>query len=462
MNIFRRSLANMLKRSGDWIGGIGTSSGINAGSASGRWLSGSYLSAPVAQTHAAAGIVSRRSAGAVGNIPLAASLTDTQVNSCIPDMPSVRSGHPNESIASALQVGFQAFALTELVRNMERSRFGSGEGLAIMRTDRNRQLRLQQLPPEQLDRTMNVELPDGGKIIAGVETDASDQVTAYWIFPDAPDLAFAMIGPSVRVPADDVIHVFEQKFPGQRRGISELTPVLTRLHELEKLQDALLARAGTAALFGGFITDASGTAFDDASRPPDSELSLEPGAMRKLPPGADVKFPNMPDMADAPALLRHMQRDICAGVGIPFELACGDLSTVNYSSAKLGLESFRRKIKALRASLLVPKMFEPIYRRWVLLEILSGRLHAPDFFRDPEPYFRVSFLFPEWAALDPLKDVQADVLALSAGLRSRAEIIAARGRDIQDVDREIAADTFRPIATPQIGSLTQEPQHAAA
>lgn len=456
----RRSIGDLLKRSGDWIGGIGTSAGYNAASGSGRWLSGgSYLSAPVAQTHAAAGIVSRRSAGAFGNVPLAASLTETQVDSCIPDTPSVRSGHPNPNIAAALQLGFQAAAPLEFFRNMERSRFGSGEGLAIMRTDRGGRLRVQHLPAEQLDRTVNRDLPDGGRIIAGVETSASDEVVRYHVLPDAPDLAFSTIGPAQPVPADDVIHVYDRKFPGLRRGISELAPVLPRLHELEKFQDALMARANTAALFGAFVTDASGGAFGDATRPPDSELSLEPGAMRILPPGASVVFPNMPDNADAPALLRYMQRDICAGVGIPYELATGDLSATNYSSAKLGLESYKRRIKALRASLLVPRMFEPIYRRWVLLEILSGRLHAPDFLRDPAPYVAVSFLFPEWAALDPLKDTQADVLALASGLRSRAEIIAARGRDIQDVDREIASDTFRP-ATP-LTALTQQ-DHANA
>ena len=453
----RRRIASTLKRASDWIGGA---AGYNAASGSGRWQPGGQLPSPVAQTHAASIVVSRRSSFAVSNIPLAASLTDTQVNSCIPDMPSVRSGHPNSSIAAALQSGFQAFAPTELVRNMERSRFSTGEALAVLRIDRRSRLRCQQLSPEQLDRTVNRDLPDGGRIVGGVETDATDEITAYHILPDAPDLAFSTIGPAQRVAADDVIHIFETKFPGQRRGISELTPVLTRLHELEKFQDALLARANTAALFGGFVTDASGTAFGDATRPPDSQLSLEPGVMRILPPGASVVFPNMPDNADAPAVLRYMQRDICAGVGIPFELACGDLSTVNYSSAKLGLEAYKRRIKALRAALLVPRMFEAIYRRWVLIEILSGRLHAPDFAHDPEPYFAVSFLFPEWAALDPLKDTQADVMALQAGLRSRAEIIAARGRDIQDVDAEIARDTFRP-AIP-VAALTQGNEDATA
>lgn len=421
------------------------------------------LPAPARQTDAASPIVSRRSHFAAASIPLASSLTETDVDSVIPDMPSVRSGHPDEAMANALQDGFAAWATqhTAFVRNMEKTRFKAGEGLAMLRTDRPGQLRPQELSPEQLDRTVNRELGDGGRIVQGVETDATDEIVAYHILPDAPDLAFSMIGPARRVPAEDVIHLFVQNVPGQRRGISELSPVLTRLHELEKLQDALLARANTAALFGGFITDVSGGGFADATAtPPNASLSLEPGVMRRLDPGQSITFPNMPDNADAPSLLRHMQRDICAGVGIPYELATGDLSSTNYSSAKLGLEAYKRRVKALRASLLVPKMFEPIYRRWVVLEILSGRLSAPGFDSDPEPFFKVSFLFPEWAALDPLKDTQADVLALQAGLRSRAEIIAARGRDIADVDAELSADTFRP-ATP-LAAPTQEQSNAAA
>lgn len=440
-----RRIGNLLRRSGDWIGGIGTSSGYNAGSGSGRWSGGSSLPAPASQTQAASGLVSRRSAFAVANIPLAASLLDTQINAVLPDMPSVRSGHPSEAIRLALEQAFGQWSppMTALVRGVERSRFLTGDGIVILRTDPGARLRLQLLPPDQLDRTVNRTLPNGGQIIAGVETDSRDLVVAFWVLPDAPDQAFAMIGPAQRIAADDVLHIYEKKFPGQRRGISEFAPVLPRLHELEKLQDSLLARAGTAALFGGFVTDPSGMAFGDATPPPASELGgLEPGALRILPIGTDIKFPAMPDMADAPALLQHMQRDICCGCGVPFELATGNLSTVNYSSAKVGMEAYKRRCKALRASILIPHLFLPIWRRWVMLEVLSGRLHAPDFDSNPEPYFAVSFLFSDWAALDPLKDVQADIAALQAGLRSRAEIIAARGRDIADVDAEISADSF--------------------
>jgi hypothetical protein len=41
------------------------------------------------------------------------------------------------------------------------------------------------------------------------------------------------------------------------------------------------------------------------------------------------------------------------------------------------------------------------------------------------------------------------VTLLNAGIRSRAEIVAARGRDFDEVNGELQADTFRPVAPPR-------------
>lgn len=404
------------------------------------------MAAPAAQTHAAAHMAGSRANFAVGSTPMAASLADVYVDAIFPDAPSVKLTNNSRDVEQSF--GLWLASNTAALRTLVRSQFVNGEGLARMRADRQGNLRLQVLNNEQLDRSISRELGSGGRIVAGVELDALDNVVAYWILPDALDQSFAMVGPAHRIHADDVLHFFEPKVAGQRRGISALTPVLTRIHELEKLQDALLARANTAALFGGFITDLSGTAFGDAAAaPPTADLSLEPGALRILPAGTDIRFPAMPDNADAPGLLKAMQRDICSGVGIPYALATGDLSDSNYSSSKLGLEAFKRRIKALRASLLIPLVIEPLYRRWALLRLLTGQPASTD---------NATFLFPEWASIEPLKEAQADVVLLNAGLRSRAEIISARGRDIQDVDAEIAADTFVSKAHPSPTSQENE------
>lgn len=436
----------LLKR----LAGLFKRSAYNAASGSPRWGK-QTMAAPVAQTHAAAHLTGTRAAFAVGNIPLAASLADVYRDALYPDTPTIQLATRSREVERAAALFFASISAS--VRTLILSQFRTGEGLARMRATRGGALRIDVLNNEQLDRSVNRELENGGRIVQGVEEDAHGEVVAYWILPDAPDQLSIMIVPARRIPADDIIFLFDQKFPGQRRGISELAPVMPRLHEYEKLFDAMAARANTAALFGGFVTDASSTGFTDAeARAPEADLTMEPGALRVLPVGTDIKFPTMPDGGDAISLLKAMARDICAGVGIPYVLATGDLSDTNYSSGKLGIESFKRRIKAQRASLLVPLVLEPIFKRWALLRLLSGNLQA-DSFND------VSFLFPEFASIEPKREAEADLILLNAGLRSRKEIIAARGRDIEDVDSEITADTFVPKVAPK-ADQTQENENA--
>lgn len=441
MNIFKRAYTSFRN-----VLALNKRSGYAAASGSPRWPAWANMPAPASQTLAAAHLTGTRAAFAIANIPLAANITSVWVDSVIPDQPSVQIVPRNRTVEQAFQV-WLAKNLAAL-RLMEGCFFRSGEALAIMRVDRRGDLYLVALNPEQLDRSVSRDLDGGGRILNGVELDANDEVVAYWILPDAPDLAYATIAPARRILAEDVIHYYEKKFPGQARGISALAPVLPRLNDYERLQDALLARAKTAALFGGFISDASGSGMSDATaRAPEADLTMEPGALRVLPIGTDIKFPAMPDAGEAISLLKAMARDICSGVGVPYTLATGDLSDTNYSSGKLGLESFRRRITAHRAALLIPLVLEPLYRRWSLLRILNGKRAARA--------ESLSFLFPTWASLEPKREAEADVILLNAGLRSRAEIVAGRGRDLADLDAEIAADTFVPKVAPKADQTSE-------
>ncbi len=374
--------------------------GIEAASGSPRHGS-NMLPAAASQTHAAANIAAARARSYAINSPIGSSIILNFVDALLPEGPAVQFKTGNDVPAE----NFFYKILPEM-RLLVRSQFVNGEGVARLRTDRNAQLKLQVLNPEQLDRSINRDLANGGRIIAGVEMDAHDEIVAYWILPDAPDQAFATIAPAQRFLKDDIIHVFEKKFPGQFRGISELTPVITRVAEAHKLSDNRLARAGTAALWGAFISDASGTAFGDAiARPLEADISLEPGAMRILPVGTQITFPNMPDDGNAGELMKAMLHEICAGVGMPYTLITGDLQETSYSSGKLGMESFKRRVKAIRASMLVPQVFEPLHRRFSLLRALNGL---------PASFDEASYLLPDFASLEPKKEAEADVILLNA------------------------------------------------
>jgi capsid protein len=101
---------------------------------------------------------------------------------------------------------------------------------------------------------------------------------------------------------------------------------------------------------------------------------------------------------------------------------------------------------AIRSSILVARFLQLVLERWVTLEILSGRLYAPGFENHPEQFFSNSFLWPQPVSIDPLKDAEADVVAIDSGIVSRQQVIAARGRDPAEVQAEIDADKFVPKA----------------
>ena len=434
--------------------------GYDAASASTRWPAWASQVAPARQALAARHALASHGHYLTGNSPTGEAIVEKWQTNLIGDGPAVRSGHPDESVRAALEDGFAEFYahadidgvgdLIGALNAIARGLVTAGEAFVQLVTVERGALRLRQVSPEQVDPALNRILPDGGRIVAGIEFDAYGRRVAYHVLPDAPDLMPSMIGPAVRVPAADICHVFDRRLPGQVRGLSWLAPVASRLIELHKLEDALLARMNTAALFAGFVTDAEGRGggLTDGATTDPASLSLEPGVLRMLPVGTTVNFPDVPGIEGAPELLGHMLRSIASGVGLPAPIMASNYGDVNYSSGTLGLGQFIRRVKSIQASLLVGQFLQPIWNRFVTLEVLSGRLHAPDFVRDPSPYFAASFLFPAWPSLNPLDEARADEITINNRVRSRQEVIAARGRDPAEVDAEISADPF-PRPAPQ-------------
>ena len=55
----------------------------------------------------------------------------------------------------------------------------------------------------------------------------------------------------------------------------------------------------------------------------------------------------------------------------------------------------------------------------------------------------MNWIPPRWDWVDPLKDIQAQVLAMEAGIISRRKVVQATGYDVEEIDRENAADAKR-------------------
>jgi lambda family phage portal protein len=317
------------------------------------------------------------------------------------------------------------------------------------------ELRLKALDNAQMVSTLYQELAGGGIIVSGVECNEGGRPIAYHIYkrwiPALPLLTGLTI---YRVLAADVVHGFICETPGQVRGMTRFAASLLRLHEYDQFVDAQVVRQKVGALLCGFVTDADGTLMQEGAAP--GEASLEPGTMQRLRPGESVNFSDPPEIgSESNEFQRALIREIAAGLGIPSFMLDHDMSQVNFSSARVAIIAFRRRIDAWQQHF-AHQVLRPIYRRWLTLEILAGRINAPL----TEAVLRHKWIAPRAEWLDPLKDAQATNLAIGAGLTSRREAVAALGVNVEELDQEIAADRAREAGLGLTFARASSPQPA--
>lgn len=422
-------LARLFKRNG----------GIEAGGAGWRWNDSPSIFAPQQSALAARGPAKARATALAVNSPIGARAVEAWTASLVGRGYQVQSAHPDRATAATLNEAFEELTgclLPLIVRGIVR------DGEALIRIVAGPDgFRLLPLPADQIDPHLSRDLGDGARIVAGIEHDANDQVTAYHVLPAPPGDPFATFSTAIRIPAAEVIHAFDHQWPGQVRGLSWFAPVLLKTADYDAASDAMLKNLQVSALFAGFVTDLNGGTggFDGAPEAGALNVSLEPGTVRLLPPGADVKFSQPGSgLSQQVDFIRLQLHEIAAGLGLQYSQLTGDLSQVNYSSARFGHLEHRRRVEMLQRTLIEAQILRPIWRAWIAWKGLAGEITtaeaaSPDF-------LNVRFVRPGFESLDPLKEVNADIRALEAGLKSRAEITAGRGRDLAELDEEIAAD----------------------
>ena len=425
---------------------------IEAGGGGRRWQGSPMLNAPQQSILAARAPAKARAAALSMNNPTAARIVETWLAALAGKGWQALSQHPDPATRRALNNEFEGQMLA-LLPVIVRALLRDGE--AFVRTfavddpaeDRRAAFGSLALPADQIDPSLTRDLGNGARIVAGVEFDASDRIVAYHILPDAPGTPFGMIGQAVRVPAREVLHVFDQLFPGQVRGISWLAPILLKLADFDAASDAMLMTLKVQSLMTGFVRDAEGGTAGFESTDGSLNVSLEPGAMRVLPFGAEVEFSQPGQgLSQAVEFVKGQQREIAVGVGLTYEQVTGDLSGTNYSSARVGLLEFRRRAEMLQRTLIEAQLLRPLWRRWIDAKALAGEIGAGE--SELADHRAVKFVAPGWQWVDPLKEANSDIRAIEAGLKSRAEVVAGRGRDIEELDEEIAADTFARATKP--------------
>ena len=316
------------------------------------------------------------------------------------------------------------------------------DGLAIP-------LQLQLLEIDWLDSSKNGASVGGGRIVNGIEYDVLGKPRAYWLFAEHPGESLRtgsrLAGASKSVSANDIIHLFAPSRPGQGRGITRFASVIARARDLMLYEDAELQRKNLETRLGLVVSgDASalaneGTTFGVSADPRDpskrsyGDLGVLPsGGITEVPPGltfTTIDPKAVGGVVEYCSLQLHL---IAAGVGVPYESMTGDMSGVNFSSARIRQLEFRRDREQSQWLVVVPRLCQRIAVWFVEAARLVGKVRNGKWTAD--------WSTPRWDYVNPQQDVNAEVLAIGAGLLSPSEALRRRGYKPQQVFEEIGKD----------------------
>lgn len=304
-------------------------------------------------------------------------------------------------------------------------------------------LQLQLLEIDWLDTSRHGTV-DGAQVVNGIEYDNLGRPAAYWLLDNHPGDQVSLRGvrtTSRRIPASNIIHLFAPERPGQGRGFTRFSSVISRVRDLQLYEDAELARKNLETRLSVL---ASGDVSQMQDRPPES-ASAQPasttGDLGELAGGSIIQLPagmqtTVIEPKAAPGYVEYVRQNlhlISAGIGVPYALMVGDLSETSFSSGRIGLLDFRRRVQTTQWHVLIPILVERVCIAAMDAAALAGIVRRAD--------ARFDHSTTKWEYVNPEQDVKAEMLEIGAGLTTPSEAARRRGyTNFGAVVKEMAAD----------------------
>lgn len=290
----------------------------------------------------------------------------------------------------------------------------------------------------------------------GVEYDSSGRPVRYHLhsyLPTDPQGG----GASQRVEAvaaKDLIHDFIRIDPEQLRGVPWAHAALLSAHLLHGFEESAVLAARTGASHMGFYVQSNdplapiATAADLGAKTLEEQLitDVEPGALELLPKGItdfksfDAKYPSE---AFAP-FANNRKQTLAAGLDVTYHGLTGDMTKVNYSSARIAELAERDNWRGLQ-QWHIGGFVRRVFVNWLEANLLAGNIKMPNGSALPisklDKFVEgIVFQARGWDWVDPLNEAKASQLGVQEGFISRTQVVAARGGDFEENVLELKAE----------------------
>jgi lambda family phage portal protein len=325
-----------------------------------------------------------------------------------------------------------------LVRKIKGTTAGNPFGLALQVLDVNR-----------IDTLQNRSAGDGvNAILMGIEVDTYLRPVAYHLREAMQGDVYHLARsprPSQRVPADEIIHGFVCDTPEQVRGVPWMHAAMLRLQNLGGYEEAAIIASRVGASQMGFFTTPDGQATSIADGVQEGQggestellMDAAPGEFRSLPEGMNFTPFNPAYPASMfGEFVKANLRGIASGLGVAYHALANDLEGVSFSSIRSGTLEERDAWMVVQ-SWFIDAFLEPVFQEWLPMALAMGQVTLNTGnalpIRSLDKFRPHKFQGRRWAWVDPLRDVQADLTAMNAGIKSPQDVAAGMGSDLEDV-----------------------------
>lgn len=333
------------------------------------------------------------------------------------------------------------------------------------------------LDPNQVDNTKSMSGPGAtNATMNGVVFNQAGMLLGYYITPMKTgnvNQAQMPVFVAAYTPfgRQKVVHLFENRVPGQVRGLSPLVAALTPSHEKNTLGEytqaanliqtmyamTITSELPSAAAARGLQTDdglgpqAAPTGvnpFDNMAAKADyysgMPIAARPGAVSFLSTGDKLEMHSAKSPNDTfDSFDRSLSRVAAKAAGASYEDTTGDYSKMSFSASRMAAY-LPNLITKRRRKIIVEGFYQSAYAAYLEEAINRGEIELP---KGCKPFWAARDAFTEarWLGVgavqpDPLKAAQTTELELKLGLITLSDALAERGLDIDTVIAERKAE----------------------
>lgn len=332
-------------------------------------------------------------------------------------------------------------------QTLEKHRVRDGEAFVRVHNINN-VLKIEIIDAARLTQLNNSVLSNGNYISNGIEFDKYHRPVSYYFCQYNPTTYTYDATSYEVVPANEILHYFVADESSQERGIPDLVASTKTLTDLKNFQEAALLAKRISASVTTFITNNGNTEnydiVEDEQTTAIYNEYLEPGAIFELNKNQDVKSVDPRNGVDGIGEFTDVLLDnISMGLNVTKQSLMGSTADASFSAAKLA-ERLQATTFSTRTNVLINKVLKPIYSAFLKNEMLNNtKLNLK--FSDFDDLVCARFIPTKAISLDPLRDAQTEIAMISAGLKSKTQVISEMGGDPRIVFEEIEKEKNKDV-----------------